>query len=105
MPTYFFHVREGADLSQDGEGQELPDLESARTEAVNAIRELIGERVLHGGSINCRQIEIADKEGDVLAVVQSSEVIFREGQFRSFGDDVTKSAPVAHLSREKPPSK
>jgi hypothetical protein len=105
MPYYFFHVREGADVSRDGEGQELPDLASAEAEAVNAIRELIGERLLHGGEIDGRQIEIADEHGRVLAVVRSCDVIFQEGQFRSFSDDVTKSAPVAHPIPENPPSR
>jgi hypothetical protein len=105
MPYYFFHVREGADLSHDGEGQELPDLESAQTEAVNAIRELIGERLLHGGEIDGRHIEIADKKGRVLAIVRSCDVIFQEGQFRSFSDDVTKSAPVTNPILENPPSR
>jgi hypothetical protein len=104
MPHYFFHVRDGGEFSQDFEGQELPDLEAAQQEAVCAARELIGERLLHGGTIDGREIQIADEKGRVLAVVLSDEVLFREGQFRSFSDDVTKSAPVTNPIFPKRPA-
>jgi hypothetical protein len=102
MPRYFFHVRDGADLSRDFEGQELPDLAAARHEAVSAVRELVGERLLHGGAIDGRTIEIANERDDVLAAVNASDVIFCEGQFRRYDDDVTKSAPVAMPISPKP---
>ena len=56
MPRFFFNVREGADLSRDREGQELPDVEAARREAISSSREMLGERMLHGGALNHRQI-------------------------------------------------
>ena len=102
MPHYFFHVRDGGDISRDQEGQELPDLDAARQEAVNASRELIGERLLHGGAIDGREIQIADESDTVLAVVPSGEVLIQNGQFRSFSDDVTKSAPVTNPIFPKP---
>src|SRR5580765_5961984 len=49
MPRYFFHVREGSSFHRDEEGQELPDAEAARQEAVNTSREMLGEKLLHGG--------------------------------------------------------
>ena len=95
MTRFFFHVRDrGDDLSLDTEGQELPDLEAARREAISANREILGEKLLHGGSLNHRQIEIANEKGDVLAVVNANDTLFQDGQFRSFSDDVTQSAPV-----------
>jgi len=104
MPRYFFNVRDGAELSQDCEGQELPSLDAARLEAANSARELIGEQILHGGALEGRSIEIADDGGAVLAVIDPCEVIFREGHFQSFSDDVTKSAPVARLIASKRPA-
>jgi hypothetical protein len=96
MSRYFFHVRDSdGDVSHDGEGQEFPDLKAAREEAINANREILGERLLHGGSLNHRQIEIADESGKVLEAITSQDVLFRDGQLRSFSDDVTKSAPTA----------
>jgi hypothetical protein len=96
MPKFFFNVRDSdGEISRDCEGQDLPNLEAARAEAINANREMLGERLLHGGSLNHRQIEIADEDGKVLAVVDANDVLFQDGQFRNFPDDVTKSAPSA----------
>ena len=90
MPRYFFHVREGAEVSRDWEGQELPNVEAARREAIAANREIMGEKILHGGSLDHRSIEIADETGHVVDVVSAHEVL-RQGMYR---DDVTQSAPV-----------
>jgi hypothetical protein len=101
MPRFFFHVRDSDDVSQDTEGQELPDLEAARREAINANREILGEKLLHGGSLNHRQIEIANEKGDVLAVVDANDTLFQDGQLRSFPDDITQSAPVVKATGSK----
>jgi hypothetical protein len=94
MTRFFFHVHDfGGDISRDTEGQELSSLEAARLEAVNTNRELLGEQLLHGGSILPCRIEIADDRGAVLAVVDMRETLFQKDQLRSFGDDVTQSAP------------
>jgi hypothetical protein len=99
MTRFFFHVRDGVnDVSRDTEGQELPDLEAARREALNSNREMLGERLLHGGALDHHRIEIANDKGDVLAVVNARDTLFQEGQLRSFNDDVTKSAPSAPLN-------
>ncbi|HJR57354.1 MAG TPA: hypothetical protein VJ798_12315 [Rhizomicrobium sp.] len=94
MPRFFFHVREGADVSRDTEGQELPDVEAARREAISTNREMLGERLLHGGPLNHRQIEIADETGHVVDTVSAQEVLFKHGKLQSYDDDVTKSASV-----------
>jgi hypothetical protein len=95
MSRFFFNVRDSdGDLSRDTEGQELPDLESARAEAISANREMLGERLLHGGRLDHRQIEIADEQGKVLAKIDANDVLFRDGEYRSYSDDVTKSAPI-----------
>ena len=94
MPRYYFHVREGGELSKDCEGQELPDAEAARDEAVSLVREILGEKLLHGGSLNHRIIEIADQTGHVIDVVSSNDVLFKAGQLRTYDSDVTHSAPV-----------
>ncbi|HEY8254327.1 MAG TPA: hypothetical protein VIG39_06775 [Rhizomicrobium sp.] len=94
MPRYFFHVREGSVLHRDMEGQELPDAEAARREAISSSREMLSEKLLHGGSLNNRNIEIADETGCVVDVVNSRDILFRAGEFRSYSDDVTQSAPT-----------
>ena len=102
MPHYYFHVREGSDISRDTEGQELPDAEAARHEAISTSREILGERLLHGGSLNGRTIEITDETGRVVDVITSNDVLFKGGKFRTYSDDVTQSAPVTQP--RKPPS-
>ncbi len=94
MPRYFFHIREGSDVHRDSEGQDLADAEAARREAINAVREILGEKILHGGSLNHRSIEIADETGHVVDVVNSRDVLIKDGQLRTYSDDVTQSAPV-----------
>jgi hypothetical protein len=100
MPRYYFHVREGSTLTRDLEGQELADAEAARYEAIAAIREILGEALLHGGALDGRSIEIADgaEHGHVVDVVKSREALFQDGQFRVYSDDVTQSAPKNSLS-------
>jgi hypothetical protein len=103
MPRYFFHIREGGDISRDTEGQDLPDAEAARREAINANREILGEKLLHGGALNNRQIEIADETGHVVDVVTANDVLFQHGKLRTYSDDVTQSAPV--MQPKNPPSR
>lgn len=95
MPRYYFHVREGGEISRDQEGQELPDAEAARREALSSGREILGEKLLHGGSLDNRTIEIADETGRVVDIINVNDVLFKKGQFRSYPDDVTQSAPTA----------
>ncbi|HEX4371285.1 MAG TPA: hypothetical protein VH019_08055 [Rhizomicrobium sp.] len=98
MARYFFNVRgPDGEISRDWEGQDLPDLTAARAEAEMSNREMLGERLLHGGSLGPRQIEIVDEKGAVLATITATEVLTDHGQFRVFSDDVTKSAPTASL--------
>lgn len=97
MPRYYFHVREGAEISKDDEGQDLPNAEAARKEAICASREILGDKLLHGGSLNHRTIEITDETGHVVDVVRSSDVLFQGGRLSTFADDVTQSAPVISL--------
>jgi hypothetical protein len=95
MPRYFFHVREGGDLNRDDEGQDFADAEAARREAVNSVREILSEKILHGGVLNHRSIEIADgaEHGHVVDVVNSRDVLLKSGQLRSY-PDVIQSAPT-----------
>jgi hypothetical protein len=93
MPRYYFHVREGQNFCRDEEGEELEDTEAARHEAISSTREIVGEKILHGGSLDSRIIEIADETGKVVETVSTREVLLKGGGFRSYADDVTESAP------------
>jgi hypothetical protein len=105
MARYFFHVRGADGISYDLEGQDLPDLDAACAEAVSSHREMLGERLLHGGALGPRQVEIADADGKVLAIVTAKDVLLEEDHLRSFPDDVTKSAPsTSAMSTDKKPA-
>jgi hypothetical protein len=45
MPRFFFHVRDRNGLTQDPEGEDFPNLESARAVARAAAREMLVERI------------------------------------------------------------
>jgi len=72
MPRYYFHIREGATLSRDSQGQEFPDAETAREEAILLGQALLGERQvgLH------RSIEIIDETGHVVEEINSHDILF-----------------------------
>lgn len=90
MPKYYFHVRDGAEISRDEEGQILQNLEEARREAFNSAREMMSERLLHGGSPARKQIEIADETGHVVDVISVREAVVKDGELRSYSDDITR---------------
>ena len=94
MFRYFFHVREGSDLHRDAEGRDLSDVEAARREAINSVREIISEKLLHGGALNNRSIEIADETGHVVDVIYSREVLLKDGGLCTYADDIVQSAPT-----------
>jgi hypothetical protein len=102
MPRYYFHVREGSTLNRDEEGQDLPNAEAARREAVSASREILGDKLLHGGSLDHRTIEIADETGHVVDMVNTRDVLFQGGQLRSYSDDVTQSSPMPRPLKSPP---
>ena len=64
MPRYFFHVLDGRALL-DREGTELPNLASARSEAVRTAGEILSE--MDGSWTGTAwRMSVADEEGIVL---------------------------------------
>jgi len=72
MPHYYFHIREGHALTRDADGQDLPDVEAAREEAIAAGLALFGER---RGGLH-RTIEIVDETGHVVDEINSRDILF-----------------------------
>lgn len=66
MPRYYFNVRDGFDLDEDDEGVELPDIESARAEALATVEELREELGADAAGI---ELEVTDEEGRRLLTV------------------------------------
>ena len=75
MPRFFFHVREGDRLTDDPDGAEFPDLETARADALASARELLAGRLRKTGTLGDQRFEISDEAGRVLAEVPLREAI------------------------------
>ncbi|WP_019997451.1 DUF6894 family protein [Aureimonas ureilytica] len=60
---YYLHIRNGDVLIEDFEGEEFPDLDAARREAVRCVRELLAERLRRGDVLDGEAIEIWDETG------------------------------------------
>ena len=72
MPLYFFNIRNHID-TRDEVGDELPDLETAKAEALKDIVDIMGSRsVALGNHWPEWSIEICDERGAVLLVVPFS---------------------------------
>jgi hypothetical protein len=74
MPRYFFHVLNHI-RTQDHDGVELPDIETARREALKDVDDIKRENfvMLDKNAWARWSIEICDEEGAVLLVVPFSE--------------------------------
>lgn len=81
MSRYFFHVRDGAALLLDEEGEELPDLKSAHAHAVESAREVLSEAALSGKAASLKlKIEVADGAGRTIMVVPVGQATGTETQ-------------------------
>ena len=65
MPRYFFDSCDGDDVARDPEGQDLPDLEAARHEAVASARELICLDIKINRTVDARVLRLRAGEGRV----------------------------------------
>jgi hypothetical protein len=68
MPRYFFHVYSSNGVARDKAGQDLPDAEAAKTEALRALQEMHGAKAEKVASQSLL-IEIADEAGTTVANV------------------------------------
>ena len=81
MSLYFFHIKEGDEVLHDEEGVDHPDLEAARAEAIESIRQIVGDAVMFGSPLRLdREMHVADDAGDTLLKLTFREVVdFNEG--------------------------
>lgn len=70
MPRYFLHLRERDELVRDLEGAEFVDLDVARDEACQAIRDIVAEHIATGEKLMLRTVEICDDQGKHVATVK-----------------------------------
>ena len=72
MPRYYFHVRMTAgSVLRDRVGIEFRDLAAARTDAEEAVRQTIIEKKAAGQPIEMDSLQITDRAGRTLAVVDA----------------------------------
>jgi hypothetical protein len=81
MTQYFFHIKEGDEVLHDMEGSDHPDLQAARGEAIEGIRQIVGDAVMFGSPLRLdREMHVADDAGDTLLKLIFREVVdFNEG--------------------------
>lgn len=71
---YYFDLHNSTS-ARDEEGQELPDLEAARGEAIRAARELMGEDIRNGALRLGHRIEIRDESGAETLTVNFGDAV------------------------------
>ena len=75
MAHFYFHVREGQNLSLDPEGIELADETQAREEAVKGARSLLSAAVCEGRLPLADAIVITDETGHRVAEVRYGDAV------------------------------
>ncbi|MDB5691799.1 MAG: hypothetical protein JWO81_862 [Alphaproteobacteria bacterium] len=73
MPTFYFHVCNGAGFAEDEEGQELPDQDTARSTAITSARDIMAAEMRAGQLNPASFIEVEDAEHRHLFTLQFSE--------------------------------
>jgi hypothetical protein len=66
VPLYYFHLADGDDYIPDELGQDLPDLQAARLNALKAAGQMIAEELASGRERLHLTIFIEDKAGERL---------------------------------------
>jgi len=66
MPRYRFNIHNAIGFIPDEQGQELPDLEAARAEALRGARSLLAEEVRSGQMNLCGRLEVRDEKDDLV---------------------------------------
>ncbi len=75
MPVYHFDLVTSTGVVADLEGSELPHLDAACLEAIEAARELMSAAVRLGKDISSQSFSIRSEHGDVLLVVRFADAI------------------------------
>jgi hypothetical protein len=76
MGRYFLHLRNvSGDILIDRQGLELPDLQAAREEAVDAARGILADVIKAGSDLDAEAILVTDDQGEELDRVHLTEVL------------------------------
>ncbi len=74
MPTYYFHIQHADYVVPDPDGETFPDLDAAREEAGEALRELVARSRSNQPELP-EAIEIRDAQGHLVAEVHIDAAI------------------------------
>lgn len=75
MQRYFFHLNSLRDYIIDPEGAELPDLEAAKSDARETIREMAASYIKEGKLFTLWSIRIHDDRDKPLAEVKVADAL------------------------------
>jgi hypothetical protein len=90
MPRYFFDLH-NEHVVKDGEGRELPDLESVLYLTLHKVRELVKASIDETGRIDLRhRIDVRDESGAVVYVMHFEDAVTIQR-----GPEVIDEEPVA----------
>jgi hypothetical protein len=75
MPRYFFDLYNEMNV-RDDEGQEFPDLETAKSQALKQVRKLIGGLIVENGRIDLlHHLKLRDEAGNVVHRVEFDDAV------------------------------
>jgi hypothetical protein len=75
MPHYYFHLRHGSQLTIDVEGEDFPDDDTARAEAVESVREILADKIRNQQAEMPEAMVVADEDGREVASVPFADAI------------------------------
>jgi hypothetical protein len=74
MARYFFNLHDGIDLA-DNVGSEHPDLQSARSEAIETIAERLKGSMLTKANVSAWIMNVTDEDGYTVIVLSFSAAV------------------------------
>jgi hypothetical protein len=76
MARYYCHIKQGEQLIQDPDGVELPDLDTARMEAIKGIRDVLAEGIKRGDDDAFDDVlVIANEAGQELLAIPFTDAL------------------------------
>ena len=82
VPRYYLHICNGSGFTEDKQGQELPDMDAARKEAIRGLRDISASELKRGEMNLGSFIEIEDEAGRLIMTVDFHDAV-RLGNERS----------------------
>jgi hypothetical protein len=81
MPLFYFHINEDGNVLYDEEGSNHPDLQAARGEAIESIRQITSNAILTGSPLRLeREMQVEDDAGHTLLRIVFREVVDLKGE-------------------------